>query len=383
MHCSICQHEKQNIVVGRSPVAGYKCKTLEESLLQESFDMVMEFCPNCKMLNYHYIDEADNVLDRLYSEHTATYYFTPALTAYMNDFVDGLINDYHITAGSSVLEIGCNSGRLLAMFKDKSSCRVLGVEPSKSFSQEWKDQGVEVINEYFEDSIADALMDFNPSLIIFRHVFEHIKDPVNFIKNVAKISSEDTVVVIEVPYFKSVIGNKRIDNIGYSHLNYYTISSVNSIVGKFGMGIVKYKLVETDGGSIVFHIKKNVETNPGILDDLQLDEINNFLGNIKIAREKIVQTMKKYNKGEVVGYGAGAKGSHLIYILGLEDFINVVIDDTPSYNGLFIPKTKIMIHPRDYFINNNIKAVINLAPTHSKDIKSNIPEGVEFIDLII
>jgi hypothetical protein len=86
---------------------------------------------------------------------------------------------------------------------------------------------------------------------------------------------------------------------------------------------------------------------------------------------------------EIVGYGAGAKGQHLFNLLGLERFIQTVVDDMPSYQGKFIPATGIMINnPAHVLSSAKIKAVVNLATTHGEAVKVRIPQHLEFIDVL-
>lgn len=382
MNCIVCSNSIDEIKVAKTPVSGYRCKSADESMSQPRFDLIFQYCSNCNMINYRYNEDADPVLDKLYSEHTATYYLTKQMTDYLNNFTEELISEYNINNSSNVLEIGCNSGRLLSVIRNKSGCRVLGVEPSKTFSEIWKKEGIEVINDYFGEEVAAKLSNEKFDAVIFRHVYEHIKDPVAFLNTVASVCDDNTALVIEVPYFKTVLERKRIENISYSHLNYFTISSVNKIAEKFNMGITKYKLVDTDGGAIVIHLKKGIVTDDEILDKVSLQEIKDFISYIDEAKIKAKNIAAKYNNDEIVGYGAGAKGQHLIYILGLEEYIKYVVDDTPGYEDLLIPGTSIIIKNSKLLESGKIKAVINLAPTHSAAIREKVPEGIDFIELI-
>jgi len=382
MSCEICKSDVKILTVGKSPISGYTCKTIDESLSQPSFEMNLLACPNCSMVKYQWFDEAEAILDRLYSGHFATYYFTKKMSEYMNSFIDSLSSKYNLNKDSSILELGCNSGRMLNMFREKINCTTLGVEPSKTFNSTWKDMNIEVINDYFGESVAETLKDKNFDLIYFRHVFEHIPDPVSFIKSVASVASNDSIVVIEVPYLASVINNKRIENISYSHLNYFTIQSIDAIATKYNFGIIDFQLVETDGGSIVVHLQKNKTTNPDIIDNITISNVSELVSHISNAKDLMLSNLGKYDKQEVIGYGAGAKGQHLLHILGLEEYVSYVIDDTPELKGSYIPGTSVEIKSLDQVDRNVVKAVINLIPTHAEAIKEKLAGQFEFIDPI-
>jgi len=245
-----------------------------------------------------------------------------------------------------------------------------------------------VFNEYFDNSLAVKMQNQKYDLIYFRHVLEHIPNPLEFFSALETIVSDNTIVVVEVPYLVSVIKNSRIENISYSHLNYFTLSSINKIVSKNNLILLSHEKVDTDGGSIVCHIKKNIESNR-ILNNTEVDdkvtkpEIESLLSKIENIRLQLKETLKDYSKNEVFGYGAGAKGQQLIHFLNLEEYLSGVIDDTPEYNGKFIPGTEIQIYnPTLLKKNLDIKVIINLAPTHTETIKSKVPSNLLFIDLI-
>ncbi len=380
MTCEICKNEVTTLSVGKSPISGYTCHTIRESLDQPSFEMNLFVCPSCSMVKYQWFDDAGKVLDRLYSGHFATYYYTKKMSEYMDWFVSTLCARYNLNQDSSILELGCNSGRMLKMFKEKINCRTLGVEPSKTFSSAWKEQNIEVINDYFGGSVAAEICDQKFDLIYFRHVFEHIPEPASFFKHVASLGSEDTIVVIEVPYLLSVINNKRIENISYSHLNYFTIQSISKIAQKYNFGIIDYQLVETDGGSIVLHLQKNMVTSADIIDNVTVSDVTELISHISKAKEQLLSSISKFGKEEVVGYGAGAKGQHLLHLLELEDHISYVIDDTPELEGKYIPGTSVEIRSPSQVDKNVVKAVINLIPTHAEAIKEKLEGQYEFID---
>jgi SAM-dependent methyltransferase len=382
MKCIICGEPVSQIKVGKTPISGYRCKSLKESLIQPEFNLNMNFCNECNLVKYDDIKGAEVILEKLYSEHTATYYLTTQMTEYLTQFVAKLSKEYKIHNKSTILEIGCNSGRLLSLFREKTNCKILGIEPSKAFNDLWVKEKIEVINQYFNKSLSNHLKSRQFDIIVFRHVFEHITDPADFFEGVAEICDKSTKVIIEVPYFVSVIQNNRIDNISYSHRNYFTIRSMNEILKRFKMGISKFELVNTDGGSIVFHISKEAITNNSLLDRITQNEIELFIQTIKHTKDRINEELKNYTKEEIVGYGAGAKGQHLIHILALKDKISAVVDDTPGYENTFIPGTSLEIKSSGVLKDARIKAVINLAPTHSDAIRAKVPEKIRFINVI-
>lgn len=382
MKCKICNTKKINLSFFESPISGYVCGSENESITQKKFKHDFEFCPNCTMLTYKYHDDAELILHRLYSDHTTTFYNTPEHNKYLKNFALNTINEYNLNKESKILEIGCNSGYTLSIFKDLSNCNVKGIEPSKSFKNIWSKLNLEVINHYFDDNVSKTLINEKFDVIILRHVFEHINDFASFIENISKICTDSTVLLIEVPYLKNVIERKRLENISYSHRNYFSIKSMSVLLKKFNLGIIKCEEVDEDGGSILYHIMKNKKNKLNI-DNIKIEHVKTLIKCVEDKKNELKRKLKKYSINEIVGYGAGAKGQHLIHLLSLEKYMKTVVDDTPEYKGKFIPGTRIKIISNDELVENkNIKAVINLAPTHETAIRKNVSKNIEFINVI-
>ncbi len=220
-------------------------------------------------------------------------------------------------------------------------------------------------------------------IIIIRHVLEHITDVECIIENISSLMDDNSVFVIEVPYLKTVISKRRIENISHPHVNCFSIRSINEVVSKFNLGIDKFELVETDGGSIIFYIRKNIKTNLSILDDTESQELIDLKSYIDTRRVQIKELMCKFDKDEVVGFGAGAKGQLLIHFFELDKYIKYVVDTNISFENQYIPGTSLEIKTESFIEGNSkLKAVINLAPTHTAQLIKKIPKHLDFIDII-
>ena len=382
MKCKICSSDTQIFFLGEAPMIGYICDDLNESMIQPKFPLELLYCNECGLLHYNEIEEANDLLNRFYTNYTSTFHIYKEFENYLNGFVDKIFSKQKNIC--NVLEIGCNDGYILDLFRNKKpDIKLFGVEPSSKFDQIWKERNINIYNNYFDASTTDYFNNMKFDVIFFRHVFEHIFDPIQFFENVTKISDSNTLIVIEVPYLKSVIKNKRIENIGYQHSNYFTITSINNIINRFGYDIVEFEEVYTDGGSIVVYIRKVDEIGKKTFSDkVPINDIINLIEYIITLKIKVKTVLSGYTKNELIGYGAGGKGQNLIHMLNMENSIDRVIDDTPDYNNKYIPGTKINILNPTKQIYDGIKAVLNLVPTHHKVIKNKIPQNIDFIDFI-
>lgn len=380
--CYVCNSKDiKEFELCNSTVAGYRCDDVANALEQPLFTIFLDFCRECGMLSQRRNESASPLLDKLYSEHVSTQHSTH--NPYFNEFAANLIKKYNLTHASKILEIGCNCGLLLKTFRDLCGAEVFGVEPSNAMMAIWEERNLSVLNGYFGSQCEPDLSHYGPfDMVYFRHVFEHVPDPLEFAQSATNLVSPNGVIVLEVPYLGSIVADKRIENVSYSHLHQYTIKSLDRIFSQFDFGLIDHSLVNTDGGSIIAHFMRNKKTPEQLIESSMEEALTEFIAFNHTLRLKVDRILGQYTKDEVVGYGAGAKGQHLIHLLGLADHIGMVVDDTEGFAGMFIPGTDLEIVRRDVLHKGSIKVVLNLAPTHHQAIRSNVPPGVEFIDFV-
>src|SRR3989338_4893146 len=100
-----------------------------------------------------------------------------------------------IKRGHSVLEVGCSSGFLLSALK-KGGVKVLGLDPSGGFIDFVRGQGIEIYRDLKELKESGAKkFDY----IIHYYVFEHIRHPVDFIKEYMGLLKKNGKMIFEVP----------------------------------------------------------------------------------------------------------------------------------------------------------------------------------------
>jgi SAM-dependent methyltransferase len=98
-----------------------------------------------------------------------------------------------------VLELGCSTGVMLKLFKERG-WHVLGVEPSAS-SDEAEKKGLRVLKVKFEEV---KLPKNHFDLIILNHVLEHLTDPENVLRKIYTLLKDNGFIFIDVPNFRSL-----------------------------------------------------------------------------------------------------------------------------------------------------------------------------------
>jgi len=101
----------------------------------------------------------------------------------------------YIKKDQSVLEIGCSSGFMLSAFKEKG-LQVKGLDPSGGFINFVRSKGIDVYHS-LEDLQQNVKSKFD--LVIHYYVLEHIRHPVDFIRQYMDLMNPGGMMIFEVP----------------------------------------------------------------------------------------------------------------------------------------------------------------------------------------
>lgn len=172
------------------------------------------------------------------------------------DFVFEVLDDYfgEDFKIESWLDIGCATGELLSFVKD-IGIKATGIESDFREAEFARNiVGLEIIEGYVDsknpnEEINNAV--HNASVISFINVLEHIPNPIDFINDIYKYSSENSILVFEVPRhpslasFSNLVSHDAVYRhmVPPQHLQIFTEIGVGEIlkdkyeiIGKWGFG---------------------------------------------------------------------------------------------------------------------------------------------------
>ncbi len=124
-----------------------------------------------------------NAILNLITKDTTKEQMQAAYKNYPDTTRDGKFDQFHastvepilceIPDGSSVLDVGCNSGELLRILKEQKKCRVTGVDISDVALKLAKERGIHVKNASAEKL---PFRDNRFDVVILREVLTHIHE---------------------------------------------------------------------------------------------------------------------------------------------------------------------------------------------------------------
>ena len=138
--------------------------------------------------------------DQMYNLHPTPYYGLSGIIE--SKRVRTILKMAKINANDSVLEIGCESGHLLASIKRAK--RVVGLDISKNalndaaeLLKEKQAYKLELLQADAQQELPFSQGEFN--VIICSETLEHVEKPVLVLENIYKISTFNTKVILSIP----------------------------------------------------------------------------------------------------------------------------------------------------------------------------------------
>lgn len=394
--CEVCGNERLSDVLnlGLHPMCD-DLVAVGDSRVCKEYPIEILFCQNCFTAHQKYQIPKNELFPQTYHYRSR---FTADVLNGMRDLVSSCENEFGSLVGKKILDIGCNDGSLLDMFRLKGAL-TFGIEPTGAYEDAEK-KGHVVTNKFFSREVATDFvekygkMDF----VSFTNVFAHIEDLREVIESLKIAIHEGSVIVIENHYLGSVLGSSQFDTFYHEHPRTYSCMSFIFIANSLGLDLINVQFPSRYGGNIRVYLGKSLQP----LKNEQIEEVlareKQFENQFALMNKKIDQWKKVKNKF-VSEYTKGGKklkakafpgrAAILVKLLSLsEKEIECVYEKPGSMKiGHYLPGTRIPIFSDDkLFIEAHKDEVIfNLAWHIHGEIKKYLTEhGLtgELVDIL-
>ena len=378
--CLICENEYKSFVdFGDMPIAN-AFSPKEELSDEYTFPMKVGFCKNCNMVQL--VDQPER--ERMFHEN---YAFFSSTSNYMMDHFKKFANDVselqELKEQSFVVEIGSNDGIMLQNFVTEN-IPCLGIEPSKNVAEVSREKGINVITEFFDQSLAESIIiEYQKAdAILSANVMCHIPYIHSIYEGVKVLLKDDGVFVFEDPYLGEVIEKTSFDQIYDEHVFLFSALSVSHLANMHDLELIDVEYQITHGGSMrytVAHkgakkVSNNVinlidkEKNLGLDRSEAYSSFSDDVDQIKNDLIKLLTRLKNEGK-KVVAYGATSKSTTVANYFGITpDLVECIYDTTPIKQNKFSPGMHIPVLPYEQFHESNPDFVLLFAWNHAVEI---------------
>lgn len=248
------------------------------------------------------------------------------------------------------VEVGCNDLILLRQLRSR-------VEECTGFDPIWKtavpptEPGIRVVGKYIEEIRPGHELPTPPDLVVSIHTLEHVHDPLPHLASLVAHSSDDALVVIEVPSLDTLVDTARFDQIFHQHLNYFTLESLIRMGERMGLEYVAHRFNYRYWlGTMAAAFRKRPAATQ-IQSPIRSPSMANIIKQLQQFRvqmralDGMLETL--WSRGvKIYGYGAAQMVPVLQYHMAFPlNRLQAILDDDEGKQGKTYPGMSVQIAP--------------------------------------
>ncbi len=369
---------------GDVPLAGYFPRSGSEDA-QYLLPMKLLICTDCSLIQIS-PDVSDEVL---FSDYR--YVSSVGMQEHFNRFTEWFVEEIHPNTCAKILEIGCNDGPLLHSLTQKGFTPK-GIDPATNIAKLAREKNLEVIIDFFNESILDKYnLRANQDIIISCNSFAHISDISGVAKAVSKALNANGTFILEVQSVFEMVKNNAFDFVYHEHKYYYSLKSIEYLLHQFGLNLFDGMKIDTHGGSYRLVFSKSRFEKTERLKIMEWEEARDSLTpqNLTLSIEKFMQQIElmgaflrrsKVEGIQVVGFGASGRANMLLHYLGDDaSILESIYDNSLERIGRNMGFTKIPIRSFLEMSGNHFDAVVILAWNYVQTMITKLPETTKKI----
>lgn len=378
--CELCGSTVLEHVLdlGDHPMCDDLVPTGDQRVAQK-YPISIMFCDTCKTAHQaHQIPKS--VL------FPPTYHYRARHTADVLSGMKQLVARVEEAAGSlsgeTVLDVGCNDGSLLTLFREKGA-KTLGIEPTDA-AADAIESGHTVRQDYFTTATAEEIVALagQPRIVTFTNVFAHIENLNELLNALRVLMGPHTIVVIENHYLGSVLDRYQFDTFYHEHPRTYSLTSFSYVAETLGVEVLSVEFPKRYGGNIRVMLGHDRAASARTADDQTGPDEGDFCERLydlgrrvptwRSRKRDLINEMVDEH-GPLIGKAFPGRAAILVELLDLDEGVLQRVHEKPGSMkiGHNIPGTTIPIVSDDCMDwgNHGDAPVINLAWHISHEIR--------------
>ena len=281
-----------------------------------------------------------------------------SMVQHLRNKVKKILDCVSLNSEDIVVDIGSNDSTLLRAYP-KKKLNLVGFDPTGTTFKKFYPDHITLIADFFNSkSFKKKFGKKKAKVITSIAMFYDLEKPLEFVREVYGILSEDGIWVLEQSYMPRMLEVKAFDTICHEHLEYYRLKQIYWMMNKVGFKIIDIEFNQTNGGSFSVTVAKSEsplretpslerllieEENKGLSTNRPYDEFRKKVLEFKIQIRELLNKIHD-EKGVVVGYGASTKGNVILHFCDItsKDIPYIAEVNTDKF-GCYTPGTLIPI----------------------------------------
>ena len=379
--CEVCGNDRLRSVLdlGSHPMCDDLIKVGDDRRCNE-YPIEILFCDKCATAHQRFQIPKDELFPPAYhyrSRHTGD------VLEGMRQLVAATIAELGPLDEKKILDIGCNDGSLLSIFRDLGGSRTFGIEPTGA-AEDARGRGHEVVNDFLTEEVAERyVQEYGlADIITFTNVFAHIEDLNSVVRSLLLLSHDETTIIIENHYLGSILERRQFDTFYHEHPRTYSYSSFVFIAELLKRSIAHVEFPKRYGGNIRVMMRTPVRQTSHVGGEVARAHESSFGSDLqklgseieiwKIAKRRQIEAAFK-RAGKLAAKAFPGRSAIPVKLLGLDAGIVTAVYEKPASGkiGHYVPGTRIPILSDDEF---NAKAsqgpILNMAWHIASEIRT-------------
>ena len=330
------------------------------------FPIEIVFCAACSTAHQQYQVPKQALFPR-------SYHYRSALTADvlrgMAQLVDSIEQHDGPVSGQHILDIGCNDGSLLSIFKARGAI-THGIDPTDA-AIEAAAAGHSVTQGFFDLDSATAFVaeSGHPDIVTFTNVFAHIEQLQDILAALRVLLGPTSRLVIENHYLGAVTARLQFDTFYHEHPRTYSYASFGHIAAGLDRTMHRVEFPSRYGGNVRVVIGGARAASPAPADLPDESALTAELLAMQARVERWKLAMRQRIEVLVVTHGPlrakafPGRAAIIVELLRLDTSLVSEVYEQPASPklGHYLPGTRIPIVSDAVFDTNDPSPVINFA----------------------
>jgi len=283
-----------------------------------------------------------------------------SMVAHLRRKVSRIENMAQLDTGDLVIDVGSNDGTTLSAYKTPG-IQAVGIDPTASKFRQYYPKHVTLIPDFFTaELIHSAFPGRTAKVVTSFSMFYDLESPMDFMRQVHEILSDDGIWVFEQSYMPSMLRTNSYDTVCHEHLEFYSLHQIKWMADRVGFSIRDVEFNDVNGGSFSVTVSKarsgdaassaveaifQEEREAGLAC---LQPYRDFERRVRASRDELSQFLGEVRDAgrSIAGIGASTKGNVLLQYCDISpETIPVIGEVNPEKFGTLTPGTFIPIVP--------------------------------------